>query len=61
MTVKTHAGEITAEKNVLVRIANAFYSEAMYYERKGLTNCANDSGALGSEIAGALKEAGYLD
>lgn len=61
MTVKTNAGTITAKKEVLVRIANAFYSEAVYYEGKGFTYSSDESGALGDEITKALREAGYFD
>lgn len=50
MTIKTHAGTITAKKEVLIRIANAFYSEALYYEGKGFTYCSDDSATVGDEI-----------
>ena len=61
MTVKTHAGTISAKKDVLVRIANAFYSEAIYYEKKGFTYCSDDSAAVGGEIMQALREEAYFD
>lgn len=60
MIVKTHAGTISAKKEVLIRIVNAFYSESIYYKNKGLMHNSDESAMIGGEIAQALRDVGYL-